>query len=207
MVTGSSDSEISCHDIRVKQSLVRTLMGHEGEITNLQLTSDGKLISTSEQDRLLAQWDNYLTEPRGLSVVLDSPVGSISYKRGLLATTQKDVVSLWQGSELVHAIRCSSDINSVLWSQNSEEFVTTHSEPNYEVKLWQVDKTNIGKGEYWFTRVKQFHDTHEDAYITSCLSPTGEHLCNLSRDETISVFRLWPKAVSPAQRLATFTVR
>jgi len=46
------------------------------------------------------------------------------------------------------------------------------------LKLWQVDK--LAANSYWFTKVKELTDCHDDNFTKLCLSPTGEYLTSLS---------------------------
>ncbi len=66
IVTGSQDRCICNHDIRVKNSLINIIGSHEGEITNIQLTGN-KMVCSSFEDKLLAIWQNILTDPNAQS--------------------------------------------------------------------------------------------------------------------------------------------
>lgn len=79
-----------------------------------------------------------------------------------------------------------------MWNKCGGEFVSTHEDPNFEVKLWQIDKASKDVSEFWFTKVKDFEDCHESKVIRTLLSPSGEHLCTLSSDETIALWKFFP---------------
>jgi uncharacterized Zn finger protein len=52
------------------------ISSHEGEITNIRLLGD-RMVSTSHEDKVLAIWKNYLSDPNALSTQLDNPVSAI----------------------------------------------------------------------------------------------------------------------------------
>ncbi len=59
-------------------------------------------------------------------------------------------------NELVHMIKCTSNVESVKWSHDGREIVSTHSEPRNEIKLWQLDVLQKDKEkQYWFTKMKE----------------------------------------------------
>jgi len=94
-------------------------------------------------------------------------------------------------------------VNSVLWSPDGTELVSAHAEPRFELKLWQVDKLQAHKtASHWFTKVKDLTDCHEAAFTRLCLAPSGESVCALSTDETISLWKLFSPDDKPHKLLS-----
>lgn len=80
-------------------------------------------------------------------------------------------------SDVIHSIKCNSVITSLNFrktrlpvkgndSFGAHELVSTHGDPDCEMKLWQLNKyrprgeslcINGKKVEYWFTKVKDFN--------------------------------------------------
>ena len=81
-----------------------------------------------------------------------------------------------------------------MWNRDATEVISAHSEPRFEIKLWQIDKIDQKDKcsvPYWFTKVKDFTDSHSAPCFKMCLSPSGEYVCALSLDETISMWKLF----------------
>ena len=96
------------------------------------------MVCTSHEDKLMAIWQNILTEPNAQSTQLDEPARSLDCSEALIATAGNDTIQLWdlKANEHVHSIKCASDIHSVKWNLDGNEIVSTHCEPRYEIKLW-----------------------------------------------------------------------
>ena len=75
-----------------------------------------------------------------------------------------------------------------------EELVSTHGDPDCEIKLWQVNKyigdsSNI---KYWFTKVREWV-SHTGSILGSVISPDGQHLATVASDETLRIWHLFEK--------------
>ncbi len=115
----------------------------------------------------------------------------------MVATACSDTIQLlnFDTNELVHNIKCASNVSSVKWSPDAREIVSTHCGPRNEVKLWQIDalqKNN--EKQYWFTKIKEFDECHMAPIFKTCLGGKGEQLLSLASDETISIWKLFEPA-------------
>jgi len=110
----------------------------------------------------------------------------------------------------MHSIKCNSVISSLSWRKTKltstafgdHELISTHGEPDYEVKLWQINKhkrkvnshkelcINGKKVEYWFTKIKDFY-CHQDQIIDGVISPDSSTLATLGADETLRFWRMF----------------
>lgn len=99
------------------------------------------MVCSSFDDKLIACWQNILTDPNAQSIQLENPATSVDCSTSLVATASSDTIQLFnfEMNELVHQIRCASEVNTIKWSPNASEIVSTHSGSRNEVKLWQVD--------------------------------------------------------------------
>ena len=85
-----------------------------------------------------------------------------------------------------------------------EELISTHGEPDYEIKLWQVNKhinpllkpqTSTTKGtplKFWFTKVREWL-SHTNDICGSAISPDGQYMATLGMDETLRVWHMFEK--------------
>lgn len=194
VTSGSSDGLIINHDVRQRHSAINILEGHEGQLTNIRYFNRNQLVTTSHEDAVMAVWDCFLTSPSCESTELESPIRSLDCAGDKLVTCSNEIIQMWRGSENLHQLKCASNVTSVLWNSDSSEVVSTHDSARHEIKLWQVDKVpNRKESPYWFTKVKDFGECHQDSVIRTCLSPSGEHVCAVAADETISLWRLFDK--------------
>ena len=68
MISGSKDKLINLNDLRIKQSLVNSFRGHNGEVCSLKVKPDQKSIFASGgNDNKVLIWD----------IRADSPIGTI----------------------------------------------------------------------------------------------------------------------------------
>jgi len=142
---------------------------------------------------MVAIWSDYTQSPHGQSTVFQSPITDFCSHNDLIATCSKDVISLFRNLKQVHSIKCNTNVSTIMWSKCGGEFVSTHEDPNFEVKLWQIDKALKDGCELWFTKVKDFEECHESKVIKTLVSPSGEYVCTLSSDETIALWKFFPK--------------
>ena len=78
------------------------------------------------------------------------------------------------------------------------ELISTHGQPDNEIKLWQINKNthnNIEKCgkkvQYWFTKIKEWRNVHDLGIIDSLLSPDSSTLATLSGDETLRFWKMF----------------
>ena len=89
---------------------------------------------------MIAEWDNFLTEPKCRSLELEHPVSSFDCYKNQIVSCGEDIIHLFEDLDNMHSLRCASKVNSVIWSRDGTELVSAHGGPRFELKLWQVDK-------------------------------------------------------------------
>lgn len=122
---------------------------------------------------------------------LESPMTALDLHKSQMISSSKDTITLWRDFEPVHSIRCASTVQSVLFNSDGSDVLSAHGDERFEMKLWQLDQVENRK--FWFTKVREFPHIHTDNYTKLVLSMSGEHICALSRDETISLWKLFRK--------------
>ena len=87
--SGSIDSKILNHDIRLRNGLVSKYLGHEQEICGLKWSPDGTQLASGGNDNMLCIWDMRHNKPRITFREHTAAVKAISWcpwQRGLLSS-------------------------------------------------------------------------------------------------------------------------
>lgn len=169
--------------------------------------------------------------------IFRSPVKAVAWSpnhEGLLATggTAGDqiirIYDFKQSKDVQHTIRCNTHISSLAWRKTKlrsskdqiiedlsltfcEELISTHGQPDCEIKLWQINKYVDGSTvngfnmrrvntqstssiplKYWFTKVREW-TSHQGSILGSVISPDGKYLATIAVDETIRIWDMFEK--------------
>ena len=112
-------------------------------------------------------------------------------------------------TDVQHTIKCNTPITSLAWRKGKlkatrqqliedvalnycEELISTHGDPDCEIKLWQVNKYLGQHVKYWFTKVREWV-SHQAPILGQVISPDGQHLATVGADESLRIWRLFDK--------------
>ena len=144
----------------------------------------------------------------GGSTLHDSVIRLYDINHLCKETLANNMESMVSHADVVHSVKCNSIISSLNWRKTkltqgfgSHELISTHGEPDCEVKLWQINKykqkesleplsINGKKVEYWFSKIKDFY-CHNEQVIDSILSPDSSTLATLCADETLKFWKMF----------------
>ncbi|CAA9987159.1 cell division cycle protein 20 homolog, putative [Plasmodium knowlesi strain H] len=191
LTTGSKDNKIVCSDIRCKDSSYAQLTNHTSEVCGLQWNYQTKQLASGSNDNSVYIWEWRKCVPLFQLTKHTAAVKAMSWsphKENLLATgggSADKKIFLWNTStgKCLDEVRANSQVSNIFWSKHTEEFVSTHSYSLGQVVLWK------------YPRLKKVSalSGHALRVLYGALSPDGESIVTGSPDETLRLWRVFPR--------------
>eukprot|EP00993_Chasmostoma_nieuportense_P000265 NODE_1246_length_1585_cov_76.652949_g1176_i0.p1 GENE.NODE_1246_length_1585_cov_76.652949_g1176_i0~~NODE_1246_length_1585_cov_76.652949_g1176_i0.p1 ORF type:complete len:455 (-),score=73.17 NODE_1246_length_1585_cov_76.652949_g1176_i0:221-1534(-) len=202
--SGSRDTMILTHDVRVRDHVVATLGSHTQEVCGLKYSTDGLQLASGGNDNKLCIWD--MAGARGCvrprfeltaHVAAVKALGWAPFQKNLLASgggTQDRTIRFWNttNGECINSIDAGSQVCSLLWSRHSRELVTSHGFTDFQLSVWRYPS---------LARLADLKG-HESRVLYTALSPDGKMVVSAAGDETIrfwKVFTQEPKKAAKEQ--------
>jgi cell division cycle protein 20 (cofactor of APC complex) len=187
--SGSRDSTIVNHDVRVAAHAVQTLRGHTQEVCGLEWSPDGSTLASGGNDNKLCLWDvNQSATPRPRFTLTDhqAAVKALAWSphdRNLLATgggTADRCIKFWnsQTGSLLNSIDTGSQVCALQWNRHEKEILSSHGFAQNQLCLWKYPT---------MTKVKELKG-HTARVLHMSSSPDGSCVVSAAADETL---RLW----------------
>ena len=201
LTSGSRDTAIIDHDVRVQNHVVNTYKGHSQEVCGLTWNADGTKLASGGNDNLCAIWDRRRAEQSSDMPAVTRPTFRLTdhiaavkalawcpHQQNLLATgggTADKCIKLWNVNrgKLVNSIDTGSQVCSLLWSPDQKELLSGHGFSEFQLALWKVG----GSGK--MTKLKELKGAqgHQGRVLSLC-GGAGGMVCSAGADETL---RFW----------------
>jgi len=201
--SGSRDSTIFNHDVRVAQHLTSTFAGHTQEVCGLKWSPDGKQLASGGNDNLLNVWEaggngnpKYTFDQHCAAV---KALAWCPFQSNLLASgggAADRCIRFWNtnSGSCVNMIDTQSQVCSILWSKTYRELVTSHGFSKNQLIVWKYPSmVRIGELEGHTSRV-----------LHMAMSPDGVTVASAAGDESL---RLWKVFEPPAKSSKAKVVR
>ncbi|GMH53421.1 hypothetical protein TL16_g01451, partial [Triparma laevis f. inornata] len=195
--SGSRDSTIVNHDVRIANHAIQTLRGHEQEVCGLEWSPDGSTLASGDtlatlaagNDNKLCLWDvNQSSTPRPRFTLTDhqAAVKALAWSphdRNLLATgggTADRCIKFWnsQTGSLLNSIDTGSQVCALQWNRHEKEILSSHGFAQNQLCLWKYPT---------MTKVKELKG-HTARVLHMSSSPDGSCVVSAAADETL---RFW----------------
>jgi cell division cycle protein 20 (cofactor of APC complex) len=202
--SGSRDSNIFHHDVRLPQHHTSTLRGHSQEVCGLKWSTDGTQLASGGNDNLLHIWDASATghnvAPR---FVLDAHQAAVKalawcpWQDHLLASgggTADRMLRFWntQTGQCVNSIDTQSQVCAVVWNPHERELVTSHGFSQNQLCVWKYPSL-----------VKMAELTgHTSRVLHLGLSPDGTTVVSGAGDESLRFWKVFQEPEKPAKGAA-----
>ncbi|OQR89918.1 hypothetical protein THRCLA_09512 [Thraustotheca clavata] len=142
--TGSRDTSILHHDVRVQNHIVATLNSHEQEVCGLSWSPDGTKLASGGNDNVLCIWNQMNTTPMHKLTDHTAAVKALAWcpwERNVLASgggTADRTIKIWnaQTGANLHSTDTGSQVCSLLWSPTEKELLSSHGYAQNELCLW-----------------------------------------------------------------------
>ena len=187
--SGSRDTTIINHDVRVARHGIATLSIHEQEVCGLTWSPDGDILASGGNDNLLCLWDTAASShsaPRFRFTDHQAAVKALAWsphERHLLATgagTADRTIKFWntQTGALLNSIDTGSQVCALQWNPFEKEILSSHGYARNQLCLWKYPS---------MAKIKEF-EGHTSRVLHLAVSPDGGNVVSAAGDETL---RFW----------------
>ncbi|RHY32800.1 hypothetical protein DYB32_002222 [Aphanomyces invadans] len=148
--SGSRDTTIKHHDVRIQQPLIATLSGHDQEVCGLAWSPDGTKLASGGNDNILCIWNHPSSSSSNIRPVhkLQHHVAAVKalawcpWERHVLASgggTADRTIKLWnvQTGSLLQSVDTGSQVCALLWATSDKELLSSHGYAQNELCLWE----------------------------------------------------------------------
>lgn len=192
--SGSRDSSIHNHDVRVRDHHIATLAGHDQEVCGLKWSPDGSYLASGGNDNLLCIWDAASSSTSASSPIApkhvlrdhNAAVKALAwcpFQRNVLASgggTADRCIKFWNAANgsMLNSIDTGSQVCSLVWSQHEKELLSSHGYSQNQLCLWKYPS---------MAKVKEL-ESHTARVLHLAAGPDGATVCSAAADETL---RFW----------------
>ena len=175
--SGGRDSLIVQHDVRSRNHVVSTYVGHTQEVCGLRWNDEGSTLASGGNENLLCLWDasmsrrggaNFDASSIGPRLALTHHKAAVKalawcpFHRGLLASgggTADRTIKFWNTNSgaVLNSIDTGSQVCSLLWSKHQREICSSHGFSENQLILWKyptMSKIQEFKGHTARVRVR-----------------------------------------------------
>ena len=144
--SGSRDSSIIHHDVRIAQHITARLEGaHTQEVCGLKWAPNGLQLASGGNDNILNIWDAGETTPRSQIMHHQAAVKALAWcphQSNLIASgggTADRKICFWNSTTgaLLQEIDTNSQVCSLLWSKHEKELLSSHGFTQNQLTLWK----------------------------------------------------------------------
>lgn len=201
--SGGRDSLIVQHDVRSRNHVVSTYVGHTQEVCGLRWNDDGSTLASGGNENLLCLWDASMSRrgantdalnigPRLVLTHHKAAVKALAwcpFHRGLLASgggTADRTIKFWNTNSgaVLNSIDTGSQVCSLLWSKHQREICSSHGFSENQLILWKYPT---------MAKIQEFKG-HTARVLHMDQSPDGGCVVSAAADETL---RFWDVFGSP----------
>jgi cell division cycle protein 20 (cofactor of APC complex) len=194
--SGSRDSTIMHHDVRVPEHKIGCLKGHTQEVCGLKWSPSGNLLASGGNDNLLNIWDdryqssnnNTTDQPLHRLDAHQAAVKALAWcpwQKNLLASgggTADRMIRFWNTSTgaCLNAVDTHSQVCALQWSQHDKELVSSHGYSHNQLILWKYPS---------MVKVAELTG-HTSRVLHMAQSPDGQTVVTAAADETLRFWKI-----------------
>ena len=208
LASGSKDSKIYNHDVRLKEHIIHKLLYHKQEICSLKYNYDGNLLASGGNDNMVYIYDvrkfcnnNSINNcNKNFNIINNNsrPLFSLSYHtaaikalswcpfiRNLLATgagSKDKTIKFFScdSNKMINSYYTGSQVCNILWNKKEKEIISSHGFSKNNIIIWKYPKmTKIADLKGHMKRV---------LYLT--ISPDENTIVSGAGDETIRFWKI-----------------
>ena len=195
--SGSRDTTIVNHDVRVARHNTATLSSHGQEVCGLSWSPDGEVLASGGNDNLLCLWDAAASSSQGPRFQFTDHQAAVKalawspHERNLLATgggTADRCIKFWnsQTGALLNSIDTGSQVCALQWNPFEKEILSSHGFARNQLCLWKYPS---------MAKIKEL-EGHTSRVLHLACSPDGTNVVSAAGDETL---RFWEVFCPPTK--------
>jgi cell division cycle protein 20 (cofactor of APC complex) len=193
LTSGSRDTTIINHDVRVRDHIVGKMAAHSQEVCGLSWSPDGAYLASGANDNTLCIWD-LAESTRGSANVApkhvlrehNAAVKALAWsphERNLLASgggTADRTIKFWNAATgcMLNSIDTGSQVCALQWNPREKEILSSHGYAENQLCLWKYPT---------MAKIKELKG-HSARVLHMATSPDGSMVCSGAADETL---RFW----------------
>lgn len=196
LTSGSRDTTIVNHDVRVSHHNISTLTAHNQEVCGLAWSSDGEVLASGGNDNLLCLWDAASSSaqpaPRYRLTDHQAAVKALAWsphERRILASgagTADRCIKFWnsQTGALLNSIDTGSQVCALQWNPHEKEILSSHGYARNQICLWKYPS---------MAKIKEF-EGHTSRVLHMAVGPEGT-VVSAAADETLRFWEIFSPPV------------
>lgn len=202
LTSGSRDTTIINHDVRIQNHIVSTMKQHTQEVCGLAWSPDGNFLASGANDNTLCIFDATSSgQARHVLTDHQAAVKALAWsphERNLLASgggTADRCIKFWNASSgsLINSVDTGSQVCALQWSPFEKEILSSHGYAENQLCLWKYPT---------MLRTKELKG-HTSRVLHMATSPDGSLVCSGAADETL---RFWNIFAAEGKRKSDSTV-
>lgn len=190
--SGSRDSSIFNHDVRIRDHITAKMCAHEQEVCGMKWSLSGQQLASGGNDNLLHIWDASAMAIRSPSSYLyrfdehQAAVKALAwcpFQSNLLASgggTADRCIKFWntQTGVCLNSVDTNSQVCALQWSRHEKELLSSHGFSQNQLCLWKYPS---------MVKMAELRG-HTSRVLHMAQSPDGYTVASAAGDETL---RFW----------------
>lgn len=205
--SGSADSFIFNHDVRMAEHHISTFHAHTQEVCGLKWSHDGTQLASGANDNVCCIWDaSALAMPAETAApkfkftdhtAAVKALAWCPWQSNLLASgggTADRYIRTWNtaAGTCLNAVDTKSQVSALVWSKHSRELVSSHGYAMNQLSVWAYPT---------MSKVADLTG-HTSRVLQLAMSPDGTTVVSAGADESL---RFW-KVFEPSARIGSEAV-
>ena len=207
--SGSRDTSIINHDVRIREHNVATLQGHTAEVCGLKWSPDGALLASGANDNALCIWEGgaggvagaggegRVRAPKHTLTDHQAAVKALAWcpwQKNVLASgggTADRAIKVWNAAtgSLLSSTDTGSQVCSLQFNPHERELLSSHGFSQNQLCLWKFPT---------MTKLKELTG-HTARVLHTAVSPDGTTVCSAAADETLRFWRVFGEAAGKGE--------
>jgi len=194
LASGSRDTTIMIHDVRIADHKIATLTAHCQEVCGLKWCPKGLQLASGANDNLLNIWDadalvGYAPAPKFTMNAHQAAVKALAWcpwQENTLASgggTADRCIRFWntQTGACLNTVDTKSQVCSLVWNPHEKELLSSHGFSQNQLTVWKFPS---------MTKVTELTG-HTSRVLHTAVSPDGTTVVSAAADETLRFWKVF----------------
>lgn len=187
--SGSRDTTIVNHDVRIAKHHVATLSGHAQEVCGLKWSPNGEQLASGGNDNVLNIWNAGQSQAAFRCTQHQAAVKALAWcpwQSNTLASgggTADRTIRFWntQTGACINSVDTKSQVCSLVWSKHERELLSSHGFSQNQLTVWRFPS---------MSKVTELTG-HTSRVLHTALSPDGTTVVSAAADETLRFWKVF----------------